>query len=275
VVLQLAEIMERFITGNKFKDLANYTFAPQSKRGDDYYKLPNTYDPGIIKDGDIIYTDIGYVQELFKIPTDKQIILITHNGDSSANIIPPGNIIRWFTVNVNITYPRIESIPIGMENDLWFPEVHKKEKIINQLSKPRTYRNLVYMSHSIATNPAIRKRIYDIYEGESWITSARGSNRPNLFDEYLDNIYNHKFVISPQGNGLDTHRTWECLYVDTIPIEKRNPNNRFYIDLPICFVDEWEDLTEGYLELEFMRIKASKWNLEKLNFEYWKNKICG
>jgi len=81
------------------------------------------------------------------------------------------------------------------------------------------------------------------------------------------------FVISPQGNGLDTHRTWECLYVGSIPIEKRNLNNRFYTDLPICFIDEWEDLTEEFLLSEYERITSGIYDLDKLTFDYWKNKI--
>jgi hypothetical protein len=265
--------MERFITGNKFKALADYTFAPSVKRGDDYYNLPNTYNPDTVKDGDIIYTDTGYVRDFFKVTTDKKIILITHNGDTNIDFAPPDNVIKWYTTNVNIIHPRIESIPIGLENDLWFPDVHKKEKMIAKLSESKDYRNLVYMNHSIATNPAVRDKLYQLYEGESWITSEKGSNRPNLFDSYLDNIYNHKFVICPEGNGIDTHRIWETLYVGSIPIEKRNINTRFYTDLPICFVDNWEDLTPEFLEIEYLRIKSGVWNLEKHNFEYWKNKI--
>jgi hypothetical protein len=271
MALQLAEI----ITGNKFKSLANYTFAPPIKRGDDYYNLPNTYDPEKIKDGDIIYTDTGYVDEFFKVlREDHEIILITHNGDTNINYVPPYNIIKWYTTNVNVIHPRIESIPIGLENDLWFPEVRKKEKMIAKLSEPRNYRNLVYMNHSIATNPTVRDRLYQLYEGESWVTSEKGSNRPNLFDSYLDNIYNHKFMICPEGNGIDTHRIWETLYMGSIPIEKRNLNNRFYSDLPICFVENWEDITEEFLN-DWHKNKTFIWPLveEKLNFEYWKNKI--
>jgi hypothetical protein len=272
MALQLAEI----ITGNKFKELADYTFSPSVKRSDDYYNLPNTYDPAKIKDGDIIYTDTGYVQDLLMEISilDKKVILVTHNGDTNIDFAPPDNIIKWYTTNVNIIHPKIESIPIGLENELWFPEVRKKEKMITKLSEHRSYRNLAYMNHSIATNPAVRNRLYQLYEGESWITSERGSNRPNLFDGYLDNIYNHKFVICPEGNGIDTHRTWESLYLGTIPIEKRNLNNKFYADLPICFVDNWEDITEEYLN-EFYSNAIFIWPLiaKKLTFEYWKNKI--
>jgi Exostosin family. len=266
--------MKRFITGNRFKELANYTFSPPVKRGDDYYNLPNTYDPEKVKDDDIIYTDAGYVQDLLMEVSilDKKVILITHNGDTNIDFIPPDNVIKWYTTNVNVIHPQIESIPIGLENDLWFPEVHKKEKMLLKMNEPKVYRNLMYMNHSIATNPAIRERLYQMFEGKSWVTSSRGSNRANLFDEYLDNIFNHKFVLCPEGNGMDTHRTWETLYMGSIPIEKRNLNNRFYEDLPICFVNDWEEITEEFLINKY-RILRQQWNLQMLNFEYWKNKI--
>jgi len=267
--------MERFITGNKFKGLADYTFSPPQKRGDDYYNLPNTYDPEKIKDGDIIYTDTGYAQELLMEISmlDKEVTLITHNGDTCINIAPPDNVIQWYTQNVNIIHPRVESIPIGMENDTWFPDRRKKEKIIAKLEEPKTLRNLVYLNHSIATNPGTRSMLYRMFEGKQWVTSERGSNGLGRFDEYLDNVYNHKFVFSPEGNGIDTHRTWECLHVGTIPIEKRNLNNWFYEDLPICFVSEWEEITEEFLNREYKRITKQQWNMDKITFGYWKNKI--
>ena len=36
--------------------------------------------------------------------------------------------------------------------------------------------------------------------------------------EYLRTLGQHRFVLSPRGNGLDAHRTWEALMVGTIPI---------------------------------------------------------
>ena len=60
-----------------------------------------------------------------------------------------------------------------------------------------------------------------------------------------------------------------------IPIEKRNLNNRFYADLPICFVNDWEEVTEEFLVRELIRIRSTEWNMEKLTFTYWKNLIEG
>jgi hypothetical protein len=61
--------------------------------------------------------------------------------------------------------------------------------------------------------------------------------------------------------------------LNTIPIEKRNINNQFYIDLPICFVNNWDEITEDFLNSEYERINNIEWNYDKLTFSYWKEKI--
>ena len=38
--------------------------------------------------------------------------------------------------------------------------------------------------------------------------------------EYLRTLGQHRFVLSPRGNGLDAHRTWEALMVGTgLPLD--------------------------------------------------------
>ena len=111
-----------------------------------------------------------------------------------------------------------------------------------------------------------------IFKNKDWSTIVYGTNGSN-FDSYLDSIYEHEFVLCPVGVGIDTHRLWECLYMGIIPIEKTNKNNINYSDLPICFVNSWSDINEDFLEKKYIEIKNKNWNLEKLNFNYWKNKI--
>jgi hypothetical protein len=199
-------------------------------------------------------------------------VLITHNSDNCVDFNAPDNVIRWYAQNVNIIDPKIESLPIGLENVKWLRRDPKLKKMEEKLLQPRKYRNIMYVNHTIAHNPEHRAKSYQIFKDKSWATIQYGHNGKG-FDEYLDNLYNHNFTISPEGNGIDCPRTWECLYMGTIPIEKRNINNQFYIDLPICFVDDWDEVTEDFLVSEYVRIKTGKWNMEKLTFEYWKNKI--
>jgi hypothetical protein len=266
-----------FITGEKFKSLADYIYTPEILYQDDFNNYGNTLHCSLLKDFDIIYTHTMFVKQLFEVikDVDKSLILISHNSDTNVDesFIVPDNIIKWYAQNVNVVNPKIESIPIGLENNRWFPERRKKEQMIAKLREPREYRNLMYMNHSLITNPIVRGPLYDMFEGKSWVTSEHGSNGIGKFENYLDNIYNHKFTISPQGNGLDTHRTWECLYMGVVPIEKRNINNQFYADLPICLIDDWSEITQEFLGKEFDRIKSGTWNMDKITFQYWANRI--
>jgi len=61
--------------------------------------------------------------------------------------------------------------------------------------------------------------------------------------------------------------------MNTIPIVTRGINTNFYTDLPILFVDDWEEISEKFLHDSFMEISRKAWNMEKLTFEYWKNEI--
>jgi hypothetical protein len=209
-------------------------------------------------------------------------ILISHNSDGKITDQPgksdadvrkmPKNLIRWYAQNVCYKDDRIISLPIGLENSEWFVSTKKVEKITNKILENKKHKKLVYVNHNIQTNPKERIKPYTHLQNKDFATIENGLNGQN-FDNYLDNLYNHKFVVCPEGNGTDTHRTWECLYINTIPIEKRNINNQFYTDLPICFVDDWEEITEEFLNSEYERITKLDWNLEKLDFNYWKNRI--
>jgi hypothetical protein len=247
-----------FIQGEKFRELANNL--------------------------DIFYSNTHEVNDFFlnqNITND--FILISHNSDgkiidsnfnfpnANAKLIPK-NLIKWYAQNVNIKHDKIESIPIGMENSQWFPEIGKINKIKEKNKENKNYKNLLYINHLIGTNPNERQKPYDLFSDKSYVTCFEGNNGFD-YDSYIDNIYNHKFVICPEGNGIDTHRTWECLYLNTISIEKRNINNSFYKDLPICFVDDWDEINEDFLNKEYDRIKSKIYNLNKLDFNYWKSII--
>ena len=268
------------IQGNKFRALAHFTYAPpfntegNTFQSNDYRHLVSTLDTRQLNDNDIIYTHTFFAKSLFArlSKLDKQVRVITHNADTAADLIPPDNVKMWWSTNVNIQHSRVRSIPIGLENDIWFPE--KKIKMAQIVKKPKKFKNMLYMNHNVKTNPAKRQRPYDILQYEPWVTVEYGSNGKG-FDEYLDNIYNHPFVVCPEGNGIDTHRVWECLYLKTIPIQVRNINNQFYTDLPILFINDWDELNDKFLNDQYMSIMDAKWDLSKLQFEYWRDEIIG
>lgn len=60
----------------------------------------------------------------------------------------------------------------------------------------------------------------------------------------IERLKEYEFCICPEGNGVDTHRLWEAIYVKTIPIVIQSE----FTDLlkknkvPICMVDDWSDV---------------------------------
>jgi len=267
-----------FIQGDKFEKVADLTFAPQQRSSGDYSQVPNTF--SIEKcfnfNPCIVYTHTFYAKELFEVikNIDHKFVVVTHNCDNNVDFTPPKNVIKWFSQNVNIIHDKIESIPIGLENSRWFKDIRKIDKITDKLKQTKGYKHMAYMNHNTATYPKERTYVYELFKDKTWVTVEYGQNG-QAFDQYLDNIYNHKYVFCPRGNGMDTHRLWESIYMNTFPIVKKDINNQFYSDMPILFVDNWCDVTFDYL-IEMCPVLEEQrrtFNKERLTFEYWKNKI--
>jgi hypothetical protein len=287
-----------FILGQYFKDVADATYAPMPRSKNswiegDYDNLPNTFElikVVAVKDRPfIVYTHTMYVHLLMPILADinHDFVVVTHNSDcficdegvgfmdglgnhwKTERFAIPDNVIKWYSPNVATANSKVQPIPTGLANEWWSPEIDKRNKMIAKWEEPREIKNLVYMDHNIVQNPVDRKRAYAILGDKPWVTAQReGLN----FTKFLDNVYNHKFVICPAGNGIGTHREWESLYMGSIPIIKGNIHNR-YPELPICYINDWDELSEEFLNFEYNRIKNGIWNMEMLNFAYWKNVI--
>jgi hypothetical protein len=212
---------------------------------------------------------------------DKPFIFITHNSDgkvvdngfnfphaSLSNA--PKNLIKWFGQSIKVEDSRVTSIPIGLEND-YIKNANEKIKYVKEnLFKKTPLKNFVYLNHNIHTNIGERNPIYLKFHDKKFVTTEYPSYD---YLNYFKNLSSHLFVFSPDGNSIDCHRTWEALYCGCIPIVKRSINSSFYKDLPLCFVDNWSDVTEGFLINEFERIRNSDFNLDKLDFNYWENLI--
>jgi hypothetical protein len=81
------------------------------------------------------------------------------------------------------------------------------------------------------------------------------------------------FVISPEGAGLDCHRTWESLLLGNVPIVKRNSIADLYNNLPVLIVEDWQQVNRETM-LAFMQVSAAKkFDFSPLFREYWLCKI--
>ena len=81
--------------------------------------------------------------------------------------------------------------------------------------------------------------------------------------------------LSPRGNGIDCHRTWEALYLDIIPIVWHSTLDSLYENLPIIIINDWSEVNEQFLRNKLLEISLNKikqpsiYQYEKLRNSYW------
>ncbi len=217
-------------------------------------------------------------------------ILLTHNSDGC--ILPAGKTIQprtsaqrtedynwgnvpdcvsvWFAQNVDVQDERLIPIPIGLERDRWFPHLRKKETIITLPEVEKT--GLLYLNFNPSTHWK-RLALYEQMGSEAWCTVEPGHNGVGFLN-YARQIKRHKFVLCPDGNGMDTHRTWETLYLGSYPVVERHVfTEEFAKILPLLVVDDWREVTEQYLNSTYEDFADRAWNWEALKIGYWEDLI--
>jgi len=200
--------------------------------------------------------------------------IIFHNSDGEfknehKRILQISNVNKIFTQNLSIEpEERLIPLPIGIANSMWrhgnlniWKQILENNSLVN---KP----NIIYFNFNISTNSTKRKLCYDI------ITSKNIPNIPNTdYLNYLTILASYKFAICPEGNGLDTHRFWECLYLKVIPICLKNHITEYYSkNFPIVLLDEWNDIDENMLRSFY---NNANWNNgDMLSFESLRKMLC-
>ena len=92
--------------------------------------------------------------------------------------------------------------------------------------------------------------------------------------EYRNKLNDSYFIISPPGNGIDCHRTWEALYHNTIPVIEKKYYLFSHINLPILTVDKLEEFLNYSKEkkLKIYDNLTKKYN-ERIYMQWWINHI--
>jgi hypothetical protein len=230
-----------YITGNsiavKCKHVWNY----------DGYKInpkSNNHNWAFIK------TD--YIGEFFsKVQFKDPLVVFTHNSDYTLNegyvkYLDDPRVLVWFAQNVGIKHPKLKPFPIGIANAGYS---HGDISIVNKIrSQNNKKENMFYANFSINNNKIEREYCLqqtginlrnDVNGG--WNGFAGGYKLPTTFEGYLTDLSKSYFCLSPKGNGIDCHRTWEALYMGCIPIVTKSEVAEAHKDMPIIILDDWAD----------------------------------
>ena len=202
-------------------------------------------------------------------------VIITHNGDNPVyrdNINNYPQCLYWFAQNVICEDPRVIPLPIGLENDYIGGQPLRKQILCEKSSTNIIPSKLAYLNCSVSTCRVDREPAYAYFSGKTWCMVKLPN--PSNYYNFCDEILQHNFIISPRGNGLDCHRSWEVLYLNRYPVMKKYYGlQKVFEDLPVVFVNDWNEVTEYFLKEKLIEIKNTKYNMEKLKFSYWKKYI--
>ena len=223
-----------------------------------------------IKNNDIIFCHVELLNNLFSILNSsnlENLTLISAQSDKSINrrlfSKKPECITRWFSTNVDFKNENLHPIPLGINNDFIsiYPVEYDFQKFI---FKPNSEK-----SNSIYSNFNINTRFFHRH----FAMKYSRKNKKVIFDidkqskeKFINNLNEHKFILSPWGNGIDTHRVWEALYSNSIPITKDHTVFSSFKNLPIIFVKNYKQINTD------ININDSL-SLELADFKYWKSMI--
>lgn len=180
--------------------------------------------------------------------------------------IPP-NITKWFLSNTMIEDERVQGIPFGTNQGA--SEILPTIKRYDFEDKE----NLVYINWQNYTEERFRLKNEFAFRKLPWATIKEESDLE--IEEFLDDIARHVYVICPQGNGIDTYRFWETLYLGSIPIVVDCPLIRELSGLPMLVIKGWSDLTVGMLREQYENYFSNKeyFDVSKAKLSYWKEQI--
>jgi hypothetical protein len=171
-------------------------------------------------------------------------ILITHNSDGKISetetilaILNSNRLIKWYGQNICFQHPKLQFIPIGIANSQWAHgnlSLFYDRNFMNNVSKTKK----IYFNFNIATSPNKRKVCFDkLHNKLEWLSAIHPI-------ENLKRLSTYEFCICPEGNGVDTHRLWECLYLNVVPIviQSEFTDQLLKLNMPLVVLDCWENL---------------------------------
>lgn len=144
------------------------------------------------------------------------------------------DVVRWMPIG-------LESISYGRSGcRSWYPPL---ETILSFAGSQIEHReNLMFGSFRLSTNSAVRPVAREVVAKRhaAWLEP-----RQKHLGDYFRQLSQSIFVLSPPGNGLDCHRTWEAIYHGAIPIVLRGTLPSHVVqELPILELDTFTDLLD-------------------------------
>jgi hypothetical protein len=242
------------------------------------------FDPRVferVRDGDLVWTRLialpqflrealPRIQARFALVTGDEDWSIPQGFDGSRELLESPKLALWFTQNLDAqgTHPKLRHLPIGLDfhtisnGPKWGEaqatpaaqeaglEAIRASMPENAQRLPKVHADFHFNKHKHQVWGDARAQVQQALEHNPQLVFQRQKlARSQLWREKT----RYAFVVSPHGNGLDCHRTWESLVLGNIVIVKRSSLDPLYEGLPVVIVDDWRQIDQPNL---------SRWHAE-------------
>lgn len=196
----------------------------------------------------------------------------------------PKNVKYWFSSNNLTDLQFIKTLPMGLENDIecilpghgvgWNHAKEKIEILSDHFGNCEFSKidNLIYLNCNVSTNFEYRNKI----KNHCFSKNIEIEKEKLSYSNFVEKCKKFKGVICPSGNGIDTHRFYEILLLNRIPILIKYDDlkiyDNFFKNFPCIILDNLDELDVHKLN-DQLDDKLKSLDNSKLMFSYWANYI--
>jgi hypothetical protein len=240
--------------------------------------------------------------------------LLTNNSDATLpddfrqevdQVLANSFLIHWFSQNWVGKNEKVTQIPIGLDYHSMRPTKPPPQKLIRFIpatpemhilgwgeNKHAPFQERDLLNTVAGKSPFWNREIkaYANFQFVMWTRYGKEDRKRalNILPKHLvyyqpfkttrnecwNNMTKYAFVISPHGNGLDCHRTWEALCLGCIPIVKTSGLDPLFDGLPVWIIHDWTDVTETNMRSKVDEFQNMSFQYEKLTLGYWQTKFA-
>jgi hypothetical protein len=223
-------------------------------------------------------------------------VLVSGDGDTAVSAELLSNkvvdallrselLISWFAQNLAVDHPKVKHLPIGLDfHTMWERPGAWGISALSSIAQENTLFN------TLAAAPAFNDRYMNAYC--NWRAVPGWGDRDECYAKIDRSVClfetgaisrastwqrqsEFMFVVSPEGIGMDCHRTWEAIVLGCVPIVKRSAVTTLFIDLPVLVVNEWEEVNSQTLSSYAGSMGSRTFNYSPVFREYWVSKFAG
>ncbi|MDF0600153.1 hypothetical protein P1J78_05365 [Psychromarinibacter sp. C21-152] len=194
-------------------------------------------------------------------------------------------LIRWHAQNLAMAHPKLAPLPLGLDYHTravgrrpgWGPvaaPVAQEAELdaIRRAAPPLEDRlTKAHSNWHFGAAGTARGRLRARLDPAAVQDQARPSTRAESWRDAARCL----FTLSPQGRGMDCHRTWEALILGAVPVVEDLPIRDVFAGLPVIRLPDLAAMTPGVLQSARDRVLAAEYDFAPLFLSYWLRRIAG